>query len=144
VLLFSADVPDAAGAQREVWVLPGGGMEQGETFAEAAARELYEETGLRIPPEALRGPVARSRGAWTHLGVTYWSENAVFFARTAEWSLTLDKLAPLEREQAVRHRWWTLGELLGTEATVFPRGLGPLVARLLAGEEPQPPVELPW
>jgi 8-oxo-dGTP pyrophosphatase MutT (NUDIX family) len=32
--------------QRPYWVLPGGGREPGETFAEAAIREVYEETGI--------------------------------------------------------------------------------------------------
>ncbi len=32
----------------------------------------------------------------------------------------------------------------GTTEIVFPRGLAPLLARLLAGDYPQQPVELPW
>ena len=125
VLLFSADVPDAAGVTHEVWALPGGGVDEGERAAEAAARELYEETGLRVAPEELRGPVASSRGALIYRGVSYWAEDVVYFLRVAEWDVTPTNLAPLEQEQAVRHRWWTLADLLGTDATIFPRGLGP-------------------
>lgn len=39
------------------WNLPGGKVEPGETFAHAAARELEEETGIRVSPSGLR-PVA--------------------------------------------------------------------------------------
>jgi 8-oxo-dGTP diphosphatase len=39
------------GSQR--WSLPGGGIKQAETPAEAAVREVYEETGLRIAIEDL-------------------------------------------------------------------------------------------
>lgn len=38
LLVLRADFP--------VWTLPGGRIEKGESAAEAAARELYEETGL--------------------------------------------------------------------------------------------------
>ncbi|MFI5202821.1 MAG: NUDIX domain-containing protein [Candidatus Kapaibacterium sp.] len=32
----------------EYWVPPGGGLEDGETYEEAAVREVFEETGLRV------------------------------------------------------------------------------------------------
>ena len=41
-------------ARRELWDIPKGVAEPGEAFAEAAARELEEETGLEAPPGALR------------------------------------------------------------------------------------------
>lgn len=34
------------------WTLPGGGHEVGETIREACAREVMEETGLRVEPVA--------------------------------------------------------------------------------------------
>ena len=34
------------------WVPPGGGLNEGETFEEAAVREIFEETGLRVSGKA--------------------------------------------------------------------------------------------
>lgn len=33
---------------RDIWMVPGGGIEDGETSAEAGVREILEETGLEI------------------------------------------------------------------------------------------------
>lgn len=40
--------------QRGKWAIPGGFLEQGETLAEGAARELHEEAGLLLPPDRLQ------------------------------------------------------------------------------------------
>ena len=40
--------------QRGKWAIPGGFLEQGETLAEGAARELHEEAGILLPPEQLQ------------------------------------------------------------------------------------------
>jgi ADP-ribose pyrophosphatase YjhB (NUDIX family) len=39
----------------ELWSIPGGGMEVGETIAETIVREVEEETGLEVEPGPLVG-----------------------------------------------------------------------------------------
>lgn len=61
-----------------LWSMPAGGMEVGETPAEAVVRETFEETGIRCIPKALSG-VYDSRlwkpGSAFHVyRATFWCE----------------------------------------------------------------------
>lgn len=40
--------------QQGKWAIPGGFLEEGETLAEGAAREVQEEAGIVLPPEQLQ------------------------------------------------------------------------------------------
>jgi len=44
----------AGGVYPDVWHIPGGGVDPGETLAEAAKREALEEVGLHLPVDALK------------------------------------------------------------------------------------------
>lgn len=53
------------------WSLPGGLLNHGERPLDGARRELYEETGLRLPPERLTpadpNAIVHTRGRWIDL-----------------------------------------------------------------------------
>ena len=61
-----------------VWVLPGGSIEAGESVAQAAIRETYEETGLSVELTRLVG--IYSRPSWP-IGETIGAHTILFAAQ---------------------------------------------------------------
>jgi 8-oxo-dGTP pyrophosphatase MutT (NUDIX family) len=137
ILLMKGRLPFDPAAPA-VWFTVGGGAEPGEGVFETAAREIIEETGLT---DAQLGPVVWYAEALLYdrkRRPVHFKERFVV-ARTAGGSLSQAGWQPLEREFVEDLRWWTLGELVLTDQTVYPEGLAELLADVLAGRfAPEP------
>jgi len=134
VLLFRFRDP---GKDRDHHATPGGGLEPGESFEDAAVRELAEEVFLG---EIGLGPVLWDRtteldflGTWTR------AEERYFLLRVDS-----EHVAPydghLAHENVVGRAWWTVDDLASTDEQVWPRGLAALLRDVIEGGAPPEPI----
>ena len=103
----------------------------GESYADAAKRELWEETGIT---DADFGPVVIEREKLVHFdGVPILGREQYFLANTTVTEISLDNQEETERADYREHRWWTLAELEATDDVIFPEGLAERVRAILRG-----------
>lgn len=108
------------------WNVPSGAVEEHETPAEGAARELLEETGIVVRPEAL---------SLVGTSVTLWPDH-----RSAAWNFTATVDSPLLAVAdpdglVLEARWFTRDEAVALLRLLPYRPLSePLVAHLEGAE----------
>lgn len=126
---------------RPRWILPGGGLEAGGSWEQAASREMWEECGLHID---ISGPhIAERRAVTEHNGNHYLAIERYFIARVGQQQPSQANMLQHEIEDYTQQRWWSAAELRATYEITYPIGLADLLDAINADSLSPEPIVFP-
>lgn len=124
------------------WTLIGGAIEANESIREAAAREIFEETGLT------RADVELGPHVWfgeldlilddrpTHIRQEF------LVARTRETEISLEHLVGNEKKVVTQVAWFSLDRITNSGEIIHPVRLPEYLPDIIAGQYPAEPFEI--
>ncbi|AKN17437.1 hypothetical protein MHAE_04645 [Mycobacterium haemophilum DSM 44634] len=130
LLLCGSDPAITNGHAPRWWITVGGEVRPGERLAAAAARELAEETGLRVAPADMVGPIWRRDAIFEFNGSVIDSEEFYLVYRTRRFEPSSAGRTELEHRYLRGSRWCDandIAELVESGEQVYPRQLGELL-----------------
>jgi 8-oxo-dGTP pyrophosphatase MutT (NUDIX family) len=141
ILLFRAEL--ASMAAGHWWELPGGGIEEGESYVDAAVREIRAETGLQIAPTQVGPPRWRRSATWTARGIRRLQHEIVVGVDLQASRPPISGTGRTAEELAdyPESRWWQVADLLSSSERFYPGRLRELLPAFLAGAELTEPFE---
>lgn len=120
-LLFEDSDPGVPGTRW--WVQPGGGIDPGETNAQAAVREINEETGYLLGEDELIGPIAHRHVIHGYSDLVIDQDETFYLARVQNFDVDISLHTEEEQLTLQSHRWWSREDLERTVAAIWPREL---------------------
>lgn len=130
------------------WITPGGGLDEGETFEDAARRELREETGL-VVGEGLAaagfGPCVWRRTIDIRYGHKRFRQHERYFPLTLnarQPAIDTGGMLDYEVSDLQDHRWWTADDITASADRFAPSRLGELIPALMSSALPASPIDV--
>jgi ADP-ribose pyrophosphatase YjhB (NUDIX family) len=122
ILLFRFEHKNGPLSGQMFWATPGGGVDEGESYEDAARRELYEEVGLQLP--SLGTQIAQRTAVFAlPSGEQVEADERYFIVQVDEHAVSKTNWTQPEQEVIAEHYWWSKAELEATSEQVWPENL---------------------
>ncbi len=115
---------DPGTGQPPRWLIPGGGIDAGETILEAAVRELREETGLQVTPQQLGEiiHVQDFRVDWVNGDFETGRHHFYQFRVETGFQPDVSGWTDEEHRDVIEYRWWSMDEFFAADQRLGPEG----------------------
>jgi 8-oxo-dGTP pyrophosphatase MutT (NUDIX family) len=97
------------------WFTVGGAANAGESLRDAAARELYEETRIRVDPDHLGEPIAQNEIEFAWGGHLIAQDQTFFAVAVTSTEVSLEGLDEWERATTDKYGWLSADDLADGE-----------------------------
>ena len=121
--------------KQSVWITPGGGLEEEESFEDALKREVYEELGIKLMEPApfvfFRTPIYELKN-----GETVQSEERFYLVYCENESFSYEGWSESETRRMTAGKWWSVEEIKKSEEKFFSEDIIEILERLSEGDVP--------